>query len=142
MAFEGSDCMVPHLRWLGLRNTQVYMKHTQGPICTIPTQCLDRLSPVDYRKIKTLKDSIRQRMQLQSVSGSGTSSEEFHPYIQELDLMHTGRLRYSIHQYILYIRTICTCIGGVKCELEALYTMGYNTVANLFEKCILSGDFI
>ena len=87
MAFEGSDCMVPHLRWLGLRNTQVYMKHTQGPICTIPTQCLDRLSPVDYRKIKTLKDSIRQRMQLQSVSGSGTSSEEFHPYIQELDLM-------------------------------------------------------
>ena len=112
MAFEGSDCMVPHLRWLGLRNTQVYMKHTQGP------------------------------MQLQSVSGSGTSSEEFHPYIQELDLMHTGRLRYSIHQYILYIRTICTCIGGVKCELEALYTMGYNTVANLFEKCILSGDFI
>lgn len=86
MAFEGSGCKVPQLRWLGLRHTQTFTKHSQGPICTIPDQCLDRLSVVDYRKIKTLKDSIAHHMKAQAAQNTA----EFCSYLHELDMMSEG----------------------------------------------------
>lgn len=60
---------------------------------------------------------------------------------QELDLMEEGMPSFKLGIHV-EIKAHFDTLGGVKCELEALYILGFSMVSDFVRTSACEGDFI
>ena len=60
-------------------------------------------------------------------------------YISELESMQLGKRIYSFGAIVIITRLH---VDNKKCELEAIYSLGLDSLSNFLEKCILSEDYV